>query len=457
MAESNGPPEEETVEAKPVEAAQSTPATVSPPLARELYDWASRLTAEAGGPEEYYWTPEIERLVTKLKMTKRALIGVVGVQGAGKSATMRAIRDQLKNEFPNSTVAVKVPESGRLMDAFRSTYEALYHGQVERLINRKVVNDFGFDPVFLHRAERLANRIHDLATSVQVGRLRRREIKEWECLSPGICSLVPRRVVHELEDQALQALINAQRLVLIDMPDYPKHDRRLIAHDLDDLQGLWNRLMMNHKDVSIVVFIQKETFNHADHFFYGKMDLIDLLPLTSAQLLEAYARKWGGYAPFTEDALQYIAKMSRGIFRRFKRYIGLALETWMAQGAQSEAQADLELIKKAVTDEEIMLDVDKELEGIFRKREQKEKALELMKVLSDKKIRREEAKAAGAKSLTEFFPGDEPLPEGLTQADLAEMLDLSEMALSRLVRELEQHGYVKRTAWRHWTYVDENW
>jgi hypothetical protein len=372
---------------------------------------------------------------------------------------MRAIRDQLKNEFPNSTVAVKVPESGRLMDAFRSTYEALYRGQVERLINQKVVNDFGFDPVFLHRAERLANRIHDLATSVQVGRLRRREIKEWECLSPGICSLVPRRVVHELEDQALQALINAQRLVLIDMPDYPKHDRRLIAHDLDDLQGLWNRLMMNHKDVSIVVFIQKETFNHADHFFYGKMDLIDLLPLTSSQLLEAYARKWDGYAPFTEEALQYIAKMSRGIFRRFKRYIGLAVETRIPERAQADVSStpiDLELVKKSVTDEEVMRDMDKELDGIFRKPEQKQKALELVKLLSDMRFRREEAKAAGAKSLGEIISG-EPFPGGFNQAELAMRLDLSEMAVSRLVRELEQHGYIKRRAWQQWNYVDMNW
>jgi hypothetical protein len=436
MAESNGPPEEKTVESKPPEVAESAPATVSRPLARDVYDWASRLTAEAGGSEEYYWTPETERLVTKLKMTKRALVGIVGVQGAGKSATMRAIRDQLKNEFPNSTAAVKVPESGGLMDAFRSTYDALYRGQVERLIKQKVVNDFGFDPVFLHRAERLASRIHDLETSVQVGRLRRREIKEWECLSLGICGLVPRRVVHELEDQALQALINAQRLVLIDMPDYPKRDRRLIARDLDDLQGLWNRLMMNNRDVSIVVFIQKETFNHADHFFYGKMDLTDLLPLTSAQLLEAYARKWDGYAPFTEEALQYIAKMSRGIFRRFKRYIGLTIETRIPERAQadvSSAPIGLEVVKKSVTDEEVMRDMDKELDGIFRKREQKEKALELVKHLAAS-----EAFGFYINNATQI------VEHAMKQDEVSSRLDISEMAASRLLRELEQHGYIKR-------------
>ena len=248
--------------------------------------------------------------------------------------------------------------------------------------------------------------------------------------------------------EALEWLIDAQRAILIDMPDYPKHDRRLIARDLDDIQGLWNRLMTSDSDVSIAIFIQKETFNYADHFFYGKMTIVDLMSLTTGQLLEAYKQRWGGYASFTEDALEYIARMSRGIFRRFKRYIALTLEM------SSQPLLDLELVKKAV-DEEIIRDVDKELKGIFRKREQKEKALEVMKVLSDEKIRREEARAGGVKSTAESY--GEARPDGLTQSDLAEMVDVSEMALSRLVRELEQHGYVKRIGWQHWTYVEENW
>jgi hypothetical protein len=53
-----------TVEGKPPDAAQSAPAMVSLPLARDLYDWASKLTSEAGnGLKDYYWTPQMERLV----------------------------------------------------------------------------------------------------------------------------------------------------------------------------------------------------------------------------------------------------------------------------------------------------------------------------------------------------------------------------------------------------------
>jgi hypothetical protein len=185
------------------------------------------------------------------------------------------------------------------------------------------------------------------------------------------------------------------------------------------------------------------------------------MPLTLKQLLDAYIIKWRSYAPFTEEALQYIAKMSRGVFRRFKRYIGLALETWIADRVQVPVAGgliDLEAVKKSVTNEEVMRDMDKELDGIFRKREQKEKALELIKKLSEPHIRAEEAKAAGAKSLKEFIRSDaDSAPEGIPQQQLAWDMGLSEMAFSRLVRELEQHGYVKRTAWRQWTYVDMNW
>jgi ABC-type dipeptide/oligopeptide/nickel transport system ATPase component len=443
-------------ESKPAEATENSAATTTAhPLARELYDWSSRLTAEAGGSEEYYWTPEIEWLVTKLKLTKRALVGVVGVQGAGKSATMRAIRDQLKNEFPDSTVAVKVPESGGLVNALRSVFDyggGPYREEFLLLIKEKIVNELKRKQVFMDRARRLARRTGNSEMSLEISQLSAvRTHQEAETVPSWLQDLVPHRVVRELEATALHLLIQQQRVILIDMPDYPKHDRRLIARDLDDIQGLWNRLMIHPdvtSDANIVVFIQKETFNYADHFLYGKMTIVDLIPLTTGQLLEAYKQRWGGYAPFTEDALQYIARMSHGIFRRFKRYITLTLEM------SSQPLLDLELIKKAV-DEEIMRDIDKELESVFRKREQKEKALEVMKVLSDEKIRREEARTGGVKSTTESY--GEARPDGLTQSDLAEMVDLSEMALSRLVRELEQHGYVKRTAWRQWTYVDMNW
>jgi biotin operon repressor len=432
MAEPNGAPEEKTGEDRPVEAAQSTAAAVSRPLARDVYDWAARLTAEASGKAaDYYWTQQTERLVTKLQLSKRALIGVVGVQGAGKSATMLAVADRIRAEEGfdwDHVIAVKVAETGALIDSFRAQFHDSYHNRVDDYVKDEVETELMTNRVLLHKAERAVKYDSDYSTNEQFWAMRRGENVKG-ALSPMLINLIPRRVIRDREAEALQSLIDEQRVILIDMPDYPKHDRRLIARDLDDVQGLWNRLMTDPEvtsDATIVVFIQKETFNHADHFLYGKMELIDLMPLTVGQLLEAYKQKWSGYAPFTEDALQYVSKMSRGVFRRFKRYIVLALEMRITEQAQADASSapiDLEFVKKALTDEELMRDLDKELDAIFKNRAQKQTALRLIKLLSDQK-------------------------EPISQKEAAEMLEVNEMAVSRAAKELEEHSYIKRTTRR---------
>jgi dephospho-CoA kinase len=465
VTEADHPETQASSESKPPEAVQSTPATVSQPVARELLDWSSELTAEAGHSEEwyysenYYWTPQARRVLAKLQSTKRALIGVVGVQGVGKTATMRMIwRTLVKGCFDyDHVIAVKVPESGGLTTALKTALNPpdSDYSRLEDMLGHLMAERLFHDSILQRRVR---SRDRELAEKVENTSA---TFDDLDVLK--LRTLIPQRVVRELEMEALRRLLEYQKVIMIDMPDYPRHDRRLIARDLDDIAGLWNRLMVSAqaKETSLIVFIQKETFSAADHFFYGKCDIIPLMPLTLKQLLDAYIIKWRSYAPFTEEALQYIAKMSRGVFRRFKRYIGLALETWIADRVQVPVAGgliDLEAVKKSVTNEEVMRDMDKELDGIFRKREQKEKALELIKKLSEPHIRAEEAKAAGAKSLKEFIRSDaDSAPEGIPQQQLAWDMGLSEMAFSRLVRELEQHGYVKRTAWRQWTYVDMNW
>jgi hypothetical protein len=326
------------------------------------------------------------------------------------------------------------------------------YSRLEEMLGHVMAERLSYDSILQRRVR---SRDSELAEALNISAPDEVEVMKLR-------SLIPQRIIRELEAEALRRLLESQKVIMIDMPDYPRHDRRLIARDLDDIAGLWNRLMVSEraKETSLVVFIQKETFSAADHFFYGKCDIIPLIPLTVKQLLDAYIIKWRSYAPFTEEALEYVAKMSRGVFRRFKRYTGLALETWIAERAQADfsgSLVDLEAVKKSVTNEEVMRDMDKELDGIFRKREQKEKALELIRVLSDMRSERERREAADVKSLSEFTSPGEPVPDGLQQCELAGRLAVSEMVVSRLVRELVEHGYVKRTTWQQWNYVVMNW
>jgi hypothetical protein len=54
--------------------------------------------------------------------------------------------------------------------------------------------------------------------------------------------------------------------------------------------------------------------------------MIELKPLTPQELIKAYLQKWGTVEPFDESALMFIAKLSRGVFRRFLKYVNLTVE-----------------------------------------------------------------------------------------------------------------------------------
>jgi len=423
---------QDVAEAEPASSQDGSQSTVdsAPPvsagsLARDVYDWAARLTAEASGrATDYYWTLQTERIASKLKLTKRALIGVVGVQGVGKTATMRAIQAELvRRGFDHDRViATKVPESGGLTAALKTAFNPpdADYSRLEDLLGQVMADRLFHDSILQQRVRSRANHAGDTELAEEVEKINA-TYDETDVMK--LRTLIPQRIVRELEAEALGRLLESQKVIMIDMPDYPKHDRRLIARDLDDLQSLWNRLMANDKDVSLVVFIQKETFNHADHFFYGKMEIVDLSPLTTAQLMEAYTRRWRGCTPFTEEALQHIAKMSRGVFRRFKRYITLVLGAWIVEKPSDTIPIDLVFVKACVTEEELMRDLQKELEGILKNREQSERAARILKIISDQK-------------------------EGISQSAAAETLELNEMAVSRIAKELEEHGYIKRTTRR---------
>jgi DNA-binding MarR family transcriptional regulator len=109
--------------------------------------------------------------------------------------------------------------------------------------------------------------------------------------------------------------------------------------------------------------------------------------------------------------------LSRGIFRRFLRYISLCIEEYLHQG-------DLELInipltEKAITNEEVSKDMDLELSSLFPKGEMMKKAIKIISFLTNTK-------------------------EGLNQKQLAKALNLNEMDCSRLCDKLEEHGYIIR-------------
>jgi len=164
----------------------------------------------------------------------------------------------------------------------------------------------------------------------------------------------------------------------------------------------------------IVVAIQRQMFR--DHFFFDKMEKVELEPLKPEQMVEAYRKRFKAIEPFTEDALLTLARMSRGIFRRFLRYITLTLQYSESHGKKI---IDTETVKEAVTVERLAEDMELEFVELFPK--QSDLRLQAVGLLMH---------------LEESGPNK--------QTELAEELDLEGYAMSRLLAKLELHRYIAR-------------
>jgi hypothetical protein len=60
---------------------------------------------------------------------------------------------------------------------------------------------------------------------------------------------------------------------------------------------------------------------HQPVVILDKMEKVENEPLEPKTMVEAYRKRFKAIEPFTEDALLTLARMSRGIFRCFLRYI----------------------------------------------------------------------------------------------------------------------------------------
>lgn len=206
---------------------------------------------------------------------------------------------------------------------------------------------------------------------------------------------------------------------LIETPDYAKRDVRKINRDLDRMFNLWETFRGSEwkceNVLNFVFFFQKELVEKTDHFFLRKMDIIELKPLTPEQLIEAFKLKFKTCEPFSEEALTLIAELSRGIFRRFMRYIQLCLEDMLER---EKNQVKVEDVKNVITPDVLMHDLDLELSDIFRNERYKRISIMVLKHLREH--------------------------GSVNQKTLAEILDVHATILGRILSTLEDNGYVKR-------------
>jgi len=230
--------------------------------------------------------------------------------------------------------------------------------------------------------------------------------------------MLGRPAVRALQQTSWLNMLRKKKVILIDTPDYSKTDRRLMAKDLDEIYWLWNFVSQpatfeDDTKPTMIVAIQKEMFR--DHFFFDKMEKIELEPLQPKDMVEAYEKRFKTYEPFTEDAL--LARMGRGIFRHFLRYITLTLQY---SESHSKKIIDTETVEAAVTVERLAEDMELELAELFPKqRYLRLQAVQLLILLEESGPRK--------------------------QTELVEELRMEDYAMSRLLTKLElHHHYITR-------------
>ena len=376
-----------------------------------MSQWASQLSADPSNfnINGYIETDGFRRLLSQGVNRNGGLLALLGSQGVGKSDALlhlfytagvtikrnvlflnwrdpsEQIRDLLRHDYGLPTVDTNSPFT-RMKEDFNSTY---------RLLLRTEIRKTRYVPIKLPKGRTLT----DDLTSLDVD-WAEKQLGQANCAS--------------LREQAWFRVIRSAKIVLIDLPDYARTDKRLMNRHLDEIYRLWNRLHSYPNPPSIIIAIQKEMIH--GHSFFGKMEKIEIRPLTAEEMLQSYTYTFKCTYPFDEAALLELARLSRGIYRRFKRYITLTIDAWHLVRKELITS---DLVREVVTAERLAEDLDFELEELFPKNiDARRDAARIIHHL----------RSAGP----------------LDQTSLGEALEMPAYTLSRLLSKMESHFVTRK-------------
>lgn len=395
---------------------------------KAVYEWSSKQTAESKEftLEDYYWTEPARRALFRLQNNKAVLLGIVGLQGSGKSTVIRAIRESLdqlsvfykwSRDWRKAWIKDEAPMENYY---FETLWTRLVDDKPDVVRNKLSVATY----VIKNLIDIVSDYPHQMKqakTSEEREKLIDRNYRAMDSLDriatpETVERLLGDKIVQSIGEEFLNDFVANTDCFFIDMPDYTKNDVRTMSKDVDELQHLWDEFASKGRKTSFVIAMQKEIVMRRPHFFFGKISMIELKPFTAEQLVEAYRQKWTTAEPFAEDALMLIAKLSRGIFRRFLKYIHLTIENSLIE--EKACPITVEDVEKAVSFDVLLGDMELEFADIFTQQAHKVQATKMLQTLRE---------------------------ETLSQKQIAERLNMTESMVTKIVGKLELYGYVKRT------------
>ena len=366
----------------------------------------------------YLWPQSVTRLALSLELSSRGLYALNGWLGVGKSQALLALKNELSSK-KITTLYIKIEERAGLTESIERQYQN-YLLRYERVYALEELQDLAHT----NRAKFLKVKLNRGAKDVERASMINTSEAERKLSAINfdlVYKFLPKDAVRRAKENAFRDFLRDCQVLLIDLPDYPRGGKQVMSRDLDHIQKLWNNLALEGWDGNIVISIQRELLGEAgvSHYLLGKTSIYEIKPFSSSEILELYKMKWNSTSPFTEDALKYVCAMARGITRRWLRYLGIILQSWLLDG-RKPTPMDIKDVSEYLPMDEVAKDMDTELTHVFRKGvEGKKNAMAIITLVN---------------------AADKPL----NQKQVASTLKIGEMECSRIVDKLEDYGYLKR-------------
>jgi hypothetical protein len=326
---------------------------------KQVYQWAASNIGESiQGNDKFFKNHIYNSLLYRIQNTNGGLTMIQGNQGIGKTRTMVELSRETKDNLRIKWARNWKEDLSQQEQRFTSRYEEL------------VEKEF-------------ANQIAGLTASGQTAKLRRigkTETYQERQDHRAMEEIIGKSRCKELKEQALTDFLASIRVFLVDMPDYAKSNVAAMNNDISLIQEFYQSLS-NKGATHLVIAAQKELIMNSDHFFWGKFTKYALEPLSTMQLKDAYKLNNPDTEVFDQDALNFIAEVSRGVFRRFKKYVCSVIENNRNQTQPiNESQ-----VRSAVTDDVIFEDLEAELSNLFDDQERKRCTSAILSYLRDHK------------------------------------------------------------------------
>ena len=380
------------------------------PNVKKIYQWASEYTAEnvfqkairiKDRIKDFYETDTFRRIMFKAVNQRRGLIGILGLQGSGKTRTLYELETILSQRLKEQKQNLFLLKWSKDVFEQMKTWAGVWD-RYSSYAKGVVTDEFEF----YSRAHKRHPKLGKIPTRDDLERVEKSELDYELFLSKG--------KIKELMKEAIYSELGNARYILIDMPDYTKSTAHSMNRDINNVQDLWQKLQADDKrqEISFIIAFQKEMVMKHPHFFIGKLDVVTLKPLKPEELIEAYKLRNETIEPFTEDTLRLIGELSRGIFRRFLKYIQITIE----KNLESKIPLTVENVNNAITEDLLIEDMELELSDVFKAKDQKTQAVRVLNFLRQR----------GACNMK----------------TIAEELNIGQKVVQRLIQKLYGYRYV---------------